>query len=119
CLFFFFFIIMCVYSMIADHYYDKWKPLVPNPWYPIPDPNVVPVTPSSPVFPYIFLVVPSKEEIEEFSNILKKDKKYDEEHNQKDCEAENKKKKILKLAKQLGIEESLKFLKDELKNDEE
>lgn len=81
--------------MIYDHYHEKWnKPIyidVP-PWMsPIEQtkPKPSPITP---------------EEIEEFRRLLDRARKYDQEHNQPDCELESKRQKLRDLSKELGVE---------------
>ena len=85
---------MCVVSMVADHYWDKWnKPpytLPPTPVFPVP--SVIP-TPQ----------MPSQEEIDEFQRLLRRAREYDKKHNEPDCELEEKKARLLKLAEDLGI----------------
>lgn len=89
---------MCVYSMIADHYIDKW---VPTPYkYPTTSPPIV-----LPDFPVgTTKKVPTIEEIQEMLELLKKAKEYDEKTNQKDCELEEKKEALRQVAKLLGVE---------------
>lgn len=104
---------MCVYSMVVDHYFDKWQPYISPPivpWQPIPTvvppwqpPDVVTVPPPR---------MPTDGEIQEFGKLLERAREYDKKHNQPDCELEEKKKKLLKLAKKLGIEEKVSFLDD-------
>lgn len=92
--------ILCAYSMIADHYFEKWSQPPYQPTFiplPYPVPNEVPGD-------YVKPRIPSQEEIDEFYKLLERARKYDEENNQKDCELEDKKKKLLDLAKELGIE---------------
>lgn len=99
---------MCVMSMVMDHRYDEWyrrlhQPVLPNirpPWNPydqIPFPQQPPYvnTPSPPTI--------TQQEIDEFRRLLEKAKKYDEEHNQPDCELDEKKQKLKKLAEELGV----------------
>lgn len=77
---------MCVVSMVNDFFHDKWQPRVPNPFvYP-------------PIEPAI-----TSEELKEFRELLERAREYDKKHNQPDCELEEKKKKVLKLAEQLGV----------------
>jgi hypothetical protein len=83
---------VCVYSMIMDHYRDKWEPLV--------IPKYIP----APTF--------TKEELDDFrkdaaelKKLLERAKKYDQETGQKDCELESKKDKVRELAKELGLGE--------------
>lgn len=78
--------IMCVVSMIMDHYYDRWQPLV-----------------SQPIVPII-----SSQEIEEFRRLLERAKEYDRRNNEPDCELPSKKKRIKNLADVLGVK--IKFL---------
>lgn len=82
---------MCVYSMIMDHYDDKWRRLVQSP---------SPVIQLQPIPP----AMPSQEEIDEFHRLLERAREYDRKHNQPDCELEEKKRKLQKLADELGIE---------------
>jgi len=84
---------MCFVSMIADHYGDKWT----QPPYQ-PQPLVQPFVPLP-----IGVRIPTKEEIDEFHALLKKARAYDKAHDQPDCEIEEKKAKLLKLADELGI----------------
>ena len=72
---------MCVYSMIADHYLDKWKQLPPvryDPLYPQPySPVVVPVVVPRPAVPAI-----SQEELDEFRKLLRRARAYDRKNNE-------------------------------------
>lgn len=93
---------MCVYSVIMDHYYDKWQPYR----HPTNPPQPVPYE------PYTTLPSPLSEDeikdlrkdVKELKKLLEKAKKYDKETGQKDCELDSKKKKLQKLADELGIE---------------
>lgn len=99
---------MCAYSMIVDHFHDKWQrkippayqepcsPPLPNP-YPRPIPGAWPMP--KPLQPY-----PTKEELEDLVELLKKAKEYDTSTGQKECELEEKKERLRKLAKTLGVE---------------
>lgn len=84
---------MCVYSMISDHFYDKWNPWpnYPEPWKPNP------YAPQPPV------KIPSKEDIDEFYKLLERAREYDKRTGQPDCDLEDKKVKLRKLAEELGI----------------
>lgn len=75
---------MCVVSMIMDHYHDKWLPYV----HPTYQPPPVDIT---------------QKEVEELRKLLKRAKEYDERTGQKDCELEDKKRRIKDLADQLGV----------------
>lgn len=82
---------MCAASMIYDHYRDKWNDLYrrsQEPTAPIPDP-VPAITP---------------EEIAEFRKLLERARKYDRENNEPDCELEEKREKLRKLAEELGVD---------------
>jgi len=93
---------MCVVSMVMDHYRDKWGPLIPipivpfpvipYPYYPLPPQEPVPV-------PFI-----SPAEIEEFRRLLERAREYDKRHNEPDCELEEKREAVRKIAKALGLE---------------
>lgn len=81
---------MCAYSMICDHFYDKWAPSGPIITPPaIPRPRPTPLT---------------DEEIEEFRKLLERAKKYDIDNGEPECELEDKKRKLKELARQLGKE---------------
>ena len=89
---------MCVYSLIADHYIDKWNRWIPTPtspqplqpiYIPLPAPTISPLT---------------QEEVDDFRKLLERAKKYDEENGEKDCELDSKKQKLKDLAKMLGVE---------------
>ena len=94
---------MCVYSLIMDHYYDKWK------WYPpppmpvtYPSPNTLPVPPITIIPHPVSPITPA--EIEEFRKLLERAREYDRKNNEPDCELEEKRKKLKDLAKDLGVE---------------
>lgn len=84
---------MCVMSMIMDHYGDRWNqpPYRPTEFFPNPQPI-------------------SPEEIKEFRELLERARKYDQEHNQPDCEVAEKRQKLLDLAEELGID--ISFVND-------
>lgn len=79
---------MCVVSMVMDHYLDKW-----NPPLSIPEINYPPLQRTIP-----------QADIDEFYKLLERAREYDKKHNQPDCELEDKKNQLKKLAKELGIE---------------
>ena len=91
---------MCVVSMVYDHYYEKWKntPPPPNPYiYPPPPYPIMPwVAPPS--------GLPTQQELEEFRRLLERARKYDIETGQKDCELEEKKRKVKELAESFGLD---------------
>lgn len=88
---------MCVYSMIMDHYYDKWE-------WPKPQPEI------KPTLPKYYPPIPTQEEIDEFKKLLERAREYDKKHSEPECELKEKKQKLLDLAKELGIEDKLKIL---------
>lgn len=80
---------MCVYSMVMDHYRDKWNPLkelTKAPEY----------TPTAPLIP--------QADIDEFYKLLERAREYDKKNNEPDCELESKKEALTNLAKLLGVE---------------
>lgn len=83
---------MCVVSMIMDHYDDKWNKK-------IQEPKTIPFT-----YPPLTIPHVTQEEIEEFRRLLERAREYDKRNNEPDCEMESKKKRILDLAKELGVE---------------
>lgn len=89
---------MCVVSMVMDHYSDKWKRYVDT--YPIP-PQIYPPPDilSNPPVPII-----TREEIEEFKALLERAREYDKIHNQPNCELEEKKQALKKIAEQMGVD---------------
>lgn len=91
---------MCVVSMVIDHYWHKWQPYVypaqPNP--PVDLPQIWPYVPIPPSPPAI-----TPEEINELRQLLDRARQYDKEHNQPDCELEEKKERLRRLAEELGV----------------
>lgn len=87
---------MCVYSMIMDHYYDKWK------W--TPQPTTPPTIPSINIPTVINIPTITADEINEFRKLLERAREYDKKHNQPNCELEEKKAKLKRLAKELGVD---------------
>lgn len=84
---------MCVYSVITDWKYDEWfKRYIPQ---PLPRPLPPIVEEPKPL--------PTQEEIDEFRRLLEKAREYDKKMNQPDCELEEKRQKIRKLAEELGV----------------
>ena len=84
--------IFCVVSMVMDHYWEKWNPppyVVPH----VPFPVYVPPQPP----------IPTPAEIEEFKKLLERAREYDKKNNEPDCELQEKKDKLLKLAEELGV----------------
>ena len=94
---------MCVVSMVYDWTWDKW-----NRRYN-PPPIVVP-NPAAPYYPWPAVPVPqptppapTPEEVQEFRDLLDRAREYDKRTSQPDCETEEKRRKLLDLADQLGI----------------
>lgn len=81
---------MCVVSMIMDHYDDSWRRRIDEhtKWIVVPAPQPI-VTP---------------EEIAEFKRLLERAREYDKRNNEPDCELEEKRQALKKLAQELGIE---------------
>lgn len=80
---------MCVVSMVMDHTEKEWeRRLLPQP-YPLQPPIIVnPLT---------------QDEVDEFRRLLERAREYDKRNNEPDCELPAKKRKLKKLAKQLGV----------------
>ncbi len=83
---------MCVVSMIYDHFHDKWQPRPTPPWF------IPPTVPTQPSVPAI-----TPDEIEEFRRLLERAREYDRRTGQPDCELEEKRQKLKKLADELGV----------------
>jgi hypothetical protein len=82
---------MCSVSMVMDHRYDEWgrRLIQPNTW-----PAQIPFHPTP----------PTQDEIDEFRRLLDRAREYDKRMNQPDCELDEKRNRLLDLAKQLGVE---------------
>lgn len=78
---------MCVVSMVMDHYHEKWS----QPPYKNPLPNIFPLSPIT------------NEEIAEFRKLLERAREYDKRNNEPDCELEEKRRRLLDLARELGV----------------
>ena len=65
---------MCVYSMVSDHFMHRW----PRPW-----------SPPAPMFPEM-PGVPTPQEYEDYQELLRKAKLYDQMTGQPDCPAPEK-----------------------------
>lgn len=93
---------MCVVSMIYDHYHDKWKEMLPVQ-------PIAPLKPEQTPFKFIFPLTSQeledlRKDIEEFKKLLERAREYDRKNNQPDCEMEEKRERVKKLAKELGVE---------------
>lgn len=78
---------MCTYSMIVDHFSEKWQRRVDEPTltYTVPYPAI------------------TQAELDEFRELLKRAREYDKRNNEPDCELESKKERVRKLAEELGV----------------
>lgn len=112
---------MCVYSMIADHYINKWGnppythpgvtgPTIPAPPVIYPSPSPSPTTGGGPYIPIGIggssqQIVPAitPAEIQEFRDLLQRAREYDQKNNQPDCELDSKKQKLRELAEAMGV----------------
>lgn len=88
-----------------DHQWETWTQ---PPYYP-QQPKVWPTTPVPlkvpPKIPIARPVqVPSQKEIDEFRRLLERAREYDRRNNEPDCEMDEKKKRLLDLAAQLGVD---------------
>ena len=112
---------MCTVSMIGEHYIEKWVPAYPQVGWPIipttptvpdwPDTRTAPGTPAPVGEIRIDLSSVSRAEFEELQRdvqemkeLLKRAKRYDEEHDQPDCENDEKMAILRKVAEALGID---------------
>lgn len=87
---------MCVVSMIMQHFHDKWEPLVPHQWvFPVPVPRPMP----APAPPMI-----TPQEVDEFRRLLERAREYDRKNGEPDCELDEKRQALKKLAEQLGVD---------------
>ena len=95
---------MCAVSMIMDHGYDtlrQWTLPNTTPFMPTPiEPNVTIVT--NPIPP-----IPSPDElarfIKQFEGLLEKARQYDLDHGQPDCELDEKRLALKKIADEMGV----------------
>lgn len=97
---------MCAVPAIMDHYGDKW-----GGQYPRPNPIIPPKSPDSWVItPQLTPQETLKlrqfilNDLPEFKALLERMRQYDIDNDQPDCELEEKKQRILDLAKELEIE---------------
>jgi len=77
--------------MVCDHYYEKWYPYT-HPWQVVPPP-IQPIQPAIP-----------QTDIEEFRKLLERAREYDKRTGQPDCDLEEKRQRVKKLAQDLGVE---------------
>jgi hypothetical protein len=91
---------LCVYSLIADHFGDKW-----NQWVP-----PVETSPPPPYPPWLLAPVPpsttptlTEEEVAELRKLLERAREYDRRNSEPECETEEKRERLRKLALELGV----------------
>jgi len=98
--------------MIMDHFNEKWQPQIA----PVFPPLINPLLPSG--FNFQIPVTLTQEEVNEFrklveefkkdmvemNKLLKRAKEYDKKMNQPDCEMDEKKQKLMELAKLMGVD---------------
>lgn len=90
---------MCVVSMIMDHYSDKWGKFRP---YFSPFQNPEPWPPTQPATqPYVSPI--KQEEVDELRRLLGRARDYDRRNNEPDCELDEKKQTLKRVAEALGI----------------
>jgi hypothetical protein len=102
---------MCTVSMVVDHYSDKWSELYTPPYY---------IAPPGKLLGEVAVITKEefdalKKDVEEMKKLLQRAKKYDEEHNQPDCESEQKLKRLESLCELASIdfEEIKRIIKSE------
>lgn len=105
---------MCTVSMIGEHYGEKITKQYPQwpQWFPVTLPNTQPVginwpqQPNAIVGPLVsreeFLGL--KKTVDEMVELLRKAKKYDDDHNEPECEIEEKMTTLRKVAKLVGVD---------------
>lgn len=85
---------MCTYSMVADHFADKWRRQ-----YPFINTNPITVPEVSRVeFEAL------RKEVSEIKDLLVKAKDYDAKHGEPDCEMDEKVELLRKIAKLVGVD---------------
>lgn len=89
---------MCVVSMVGDHYGDQWRPRYPT----------YPAYPNTPTFPEPGSTQQEfdelKRQVEEMKELLKRAKRYDEEHGEPDCEIDEKMEFLRGVAALVGVD---------------
>ncbi len=89
---------MCVVSMVMDHYTDEWGRRLPR----RPGPYEVPYWPQ-PLGPQPMTPQELEEEARKFKDLIDRAKEYDRKNNEPDCELDEKRKALKKIADELGI----------------
>lgn len=96
-------LIMCVVSMVGDHFHDKWNPLVPKtPYGPQPLDyqdlsKLLKLPPSKADYDAL------KKEVEEMKALLKRAIEYDRRNNEPECQIEEKLVLLRAVAKMMGV----------------
>lgn len=97
--------------MIGDHYSDKWRLRLSPPWenpYPSttnPYPSTtIPALPELPGFIAREEFDELKRDVAEMKALLKRAKQYDEEHNEPNCEMEEKIEILRRMAELCGVD---------------
>lgn len=95
---------MCVVSMVADHYMEKWNGWIntPNGWPSVTIPFGDETDDYLPVSRAEYLAL--KNELEEMKKLLARAKEYDERTGQAECENGEKLKVLFAVADALGID---------------
>jgi hypothetical protein len=85
--------------MVMDHTWDKWQKYVPPQPLPYRPVEIEPYTPQPLPF--------TDTEIEDLRDLLRRAREYDKDTDQPDCELEEKKQRLLKLAEELGVKDKV------------
>ena len=85
---------MCVVSMVGDHYADKWRDWAPTPGIAHPAP---PQGVRRDEFDQF------RRDVEEMKKLLKRAKEYDERNGEPDCEIDEKMALLRRVAEAVGV----------------
>lgn len=88
---------MCTLSMVGDHYSEKWQPVLPQ-ILPIPDETYK----NNPISRWEFEQL--RREVEDMKALVERALQYDREHNEPDCQVEEKLEVLRKVAEFVGID---------------
>lgn len=98
---------MCTVSMVYDHHYDEWRRRIP--WTPsVPYPGTTP--PWNPISPHPMIPAPpmprplTQDDVDAFRRLVDRAREYDRANNEPACEMEEKRQRLLDLAKELGVD---------------
>ena len=95
---------MCVVSMVGDHYSEKWRWLEPYTQQPYTQPTITNIPPGNNPGVSNKEFQELKKEVLEMKELLKKAIRYDEIHNQPECEVEEKIELLKKVAELVGVD---------------